>query len=283
MPPIQRPLHNLLSPVGSLGLCSSPGFSVVLIGLFIPSLLLTAAVFSLIWLCIRFFRRKQIAFAVVHLVAALLPFFLFANRLIEASASEREHTSCLAILDKSGPVTNYPDVLVMRTLLWPDASAARLLLAASFREVDVIGSVPDGGEPATETITIVPGDSCRAKLASWMTTGAPFQQFLATDLSRCLMITKQVGGNSQERPAIVALLSGKFTTLQGCKGRAPRELRLIDGSRDVLVDYVDEPYTEWPIFPLLVTWRGFATNPPRAPHVSDSEFVLRNLKATDQR
>src|SRR5689334_4936228 len=156
MPPIQRPLRNLLSPVGSLGLCSSPGFSVVLIGLFIPSLLLTAVVFSLIWLCIRFLKRKQIAFGVVHLVAALLPFFLFANRLIEASASEREHTNCLAKLDKSGPVTNYPDVLVMRTLLWPDASAARLLLAARFREVDVIGSFPDGGEPAKETITIVP-------------------------------------------------------------------------------------------------------------------------------
>ena len=256
----------------------------MVIWLFIPSLLLTATVFSLVYICIRFFRRRQIAFGVALLITALLPFFLFANRLIEASASDREHANCLARLDKSGPVTNYPDVLVMRTLLWPDASAARLILAAGFREVDVIGGVPNGGgEPRTETITIVPTDGCRGKLATWMATGAIFQEFLASNLSRCLNITKWVANNAPERPATVTLLGGKFTTLQGCKGRAPRELRIIDGNGDVLVDYIDEPHSEWPIFPLLVTWIGFERNPPRVLHVSDDEFVLRNLKPTGQR
>jgi hypothetical protein len=279
-----RPCHNLLNPLGTHGLCSSPGFSLVVIWLFIPSMLLTAAVFSLVYLCIRFFRRRRIALGVGLLIAALLPFILFANRLVEASASDRDHSNCLARLDKSGPVANYPDVLVMRTLLWPAASAARLMLAAGFRDVDVIGGVPhDGAEPRTETITIVPTDSCRAKLATWMATGALFQEFLASSLTRCLNISKWVAHNAPERRAVVLLLAGKSTTLRGCKGRAPRELRIIDASGDVLVDYIDEPYSEWPIFPLLVTWIGFERNPSRVLHVSDDEFVLRNLKASGQR
>jgi hypothetical protein len=284
MPASQRPWQNLLSPGGAQALSSSPGFSLVVIGLFIPSLLLTVAVFSLVYLCIKFFRRRRIAFGVALLMTALLPFLLFANRLMEASALDREHTNCLARLDKSGPVSSYPDVLVMRTLLWPDASAARLILAAGFREVDVIGGMPSGGgETRTETITIVPTDSCRGKLETWMATGARFQEFLASSLSRCLNISKSVANNAAERRAVVLLLAGKSTTLPGCKGRAPRELRIIDGSGDVLVDYIDEPYSEWPIFPLLITWVGFERNPPRILNLSDDDFVLRNLKATDRR
>ena len=284
MPAIRRPWQNLARPGGARGLCSSPGFSLVVIGLFIPSLLLTAAVFSLVYLGIKFFRRRRIAFGVALLITALLPFFLFANRLIEASALDREHTNCLARLNKSGRVTKYPDVLVMRTLLWPAASAAKLILAADFREVDVNRGVPNGGgETRTETITIVPTDSCRGKLETWMATGALLQEFLASNLSRCLNISKWVANNAPERRTVVLLLAGKFTTLQGCKGRAPRELRIIDGSGDVLVEYIDEPYSEWPVFPLLVTWRGFERNPPRVLNLSDDEFVLRNLKATAQR
>ena len=176
MPAIQRPWQNLLKPGGAQALCSSPGFSLVVIGLFIPSLLLTAAVFTLVYLCIKVLRRSRIAVGVALLMTALLPFFLFATRLIEASALDREHVNCLARLDKSGPVSSYPDVLVMRTLLWPAASAAKLLLAAGFREVDIIGGVPDGdGKTRMETITIVPTDSCRGQLESWMATAVRFQ------------------------------------------------------------------------------------------------------------
>ncbi len=116
-----------------------------------------------------------------------------------------------------------------------------------------------------------------------MATGALLQEFLASGLTRCQNISKWVAHNAPERRAVVLLLAGKSTTLRGCKGRAPRELRIIDASGDVLVDYIDEPYSEWPIFPLLVTWIGFERNPPRVLHVSDDEFVLRNLKATGQR
>ena len=309
MPAIRRPWQNLLSfhsrlrtriysrmtrlrlsrgfldrPGGAQALCSSPGFSLVVLGLFIPSLLLTAAVFSLVYLCIKFFRRRRIAFGLALLMTALLPFFLFATRLIEASALDREHTNCLARLDKRGPVSSYPDVLVMRTLLWPAASAAKLMLAAGFREVDVIGGVPNGGgETRTETITIVPTDSCRGKLETWMATGALFQEFLASNLSRCLTTSTWAANNAPERRAVVLLLAGKSTTLQGCKGGAPRELRIVDGSGDVLVDYIDDPFSEWPIFPLLITWTGFGRNPPRILNLSDEDFVLRNLKATDRR
>jgi hypothetical protein len=283
MPALQRPWQNLLKPGGAHALGSSPGFSLVVIGLFIPSLLLTAAVFTLIYLCIKVFRRSRIAFGVALLITALLPFFLFANRLIEASALDREHANCLARLDKSGPVSSYPDVLVMRTLLWPAASAAKLLLAAGFREVDVIAGVPTGdGETRAETITIVPTDSCRGQLETWMATGAHLQEFLAANLSRCLTISK-AANNTPGGRAVVLLLAGKSTTLQGCKGRAPRELRIVDASADVLVDYIDEPYSEWPIFPLLVTWTGFERNPPRVLNLSDADFVLRNLKATGRR
>jgi hypothetical protein len=42
-------------------------------------------------------------------------------------------------------------------------------LVAGFREVDLIGSVPYGGnEPYTETMTLTPIGDCREKLEAWV-------------------------------------------------------------------------------------------------------------------
>jgi|KBSSwiStaDraftv2_1062776.scaffolds.fasta_scaffold27842_4 hypothetical protein len=166
---MQRALYFLLNPTGGKGACSSPGLSVLLIFILIPSFLLTTAVCGLIYLSIRCFRRGQIAYSVVALIAALVPFLLFATRLVQASAADREHANCLAGLAKRGPVADYPNILVSRNGLLLHDSAARLMLVAGFREVDLIGSVPYGGnEPYTETMTLTPIGDCREKLEAWV-------------------------------------------------------------------------------------------------------------------
>lgn len=274
---MDRPLRMSLGPQGTV-LYSSPPFWLYLVVVGIPSLLLTAAVCALLHFSFTSFRRGLLARSAVLLLAALVPFVWFGVRTVQADRADREHASCLAGLAKSGPVASYPDVLVMRTLSWPHATAAQLMLAAGFREVDVIGAAPpDGGPPRVETFTLAPDRGCSDKLEAWQAKGAPFMDFLALGLSRCVNITKHE--RAPDRASSVVLLRGIHTTLKvGCKGRAPRELRLRDAKGDVLVDYLDENYAERPIFPLLVSLKGFETTPPRFADVSDSKFVLRNLK-----
>ena len=275
--------YSLLSPVGAHGVCSSPGLSLLVIAIVIPSLLVTAAVCGLLYFFVRSLRRGQIVLSAVTLIAVLIPFLLFAHRFVEADAADHEHTNCLAGLAKTGPVAKYPDVLVVRTFLWPHPTAARLMVGGSFREVDVIGNVTSSGrEHPTETFTIAPTAGCGEELEAWAASGASFDNFIASRLQQCLKITKWDRTSAPERSSAVILLEGRYATSQGCKGRFPRELRIKDGGGDVLVDYLDEPYAEWPIFPLFVSWKGFETRPAKFKHLSDADFVLRNLKTPAQ-
>jgi hypothetical protein len=85
----QRRFCPLLNPVGSRGVCSSPGFEIVLITVLIPSLLLTVAVCGLLYLSVRLFKRRQIVFSAVTLIAALSPFILFVNSTVQSILADR--------------------------------------------------------------------------------------------------------------------------------------------------------------------------------------------------
>jgi len=268
-------------------------FSVVLILVLLPSLLLTVAVCGLLYLSVKSFRRGQIVFSAVTLIAALSPFIQFVNSTVQSILADRERAKPLASLAKAGPVTSYPDVLVVRGGI-SKSHAARLMLAAGFREVDVIGMGPRDG-----TLAIAPIADCREALetvAAAERDGHYVGRYSPADdnLDRCLAITKW-DQQPPERSSAVVLLQGKFTAFKQTAWRSldrglstppsyDLELRIKDGGKDVLVDYW-QVLSDRPMFPLLVYANGhFLEQNPGMSHAGPSPviFVLRNLQRREQ-
>ena len=217
-------------------------FSVVLILVLLPSLLLTVAVCGLLYLSVKSFRRGQIVFSAVTLIAALSPFIQFVNSTVQSILADRERAKPLASLAKAGPVTSYPDVLVVRGGI-SKSHAARLMLAAGFREVDVIDMGPRDGP---RTLAIAPIADCREALetvAAAERDGRYVGRYSpgGDNLDRCLAITKW-DQQPPERSSAVVLLQGKFTAFKQTGWRSldrglstppsyDLELRIKDGQK----------------------------------------------------
>ena len=159
--------QSSLFRLGSLrrqgALYSGPYFDLFIIVVVIPSLVLTGAVCLLIYLGVRALRRGRKAFAALMLIAALSPFILFASSIVQSILADRERAKPLAGLAKTGPVTSYPDVLVVRGI-FSNSEAAQLMLGAGLREVDVIYTMP-WDVPGTHAIAPIAG--CREALEAW--------------------------------------------------------------------------------------------------------------------
>jgi hypothetical protein len=168
----------------------------------------------------------------------------------------------LASLARAGPVTSYPDVLVVRGGIFLKSQAAELMLAAGFREVDVrdvevFDMLP---RDVPRTLAIAPIAGCQEALEAWgKQRGAGFLSPGWDKVEPCLTVAKW-DQQRPERSSAVVLLQREFTAFNRsgrrslASGTPPfddRELRIKDGSKDVLVDYQLAP-SERPMFPLLV-------------------------------
>jgi hypothetical protein len=198
-------------------LYSGPYFDLFIVVVILPSLVLTGAVCLLIYLGVRALRRGQKASAALMLIAALAPFILFVGSLVQSILADRERAKPLAGLAKDGPVTSYPDVLVVRGYL-SKADAARLMLAAGFREVDVIfrDVIDKKVRDVPTTLAVAPIPGCREALEVWAAhRGADSLSPGGRNLDRCLTITKW---NQQppERSSAVVLSQGRFTAFNRC-------------------------------------------------------------------
>jgi len=279
----KRRFCRLLSPAGSRSLYSSPGFELILIGVLVPSLLLTAAVCGLLYLSLRSFRRKRIALSVLALIAGLSPLILFVSSTVQSIWADRERAKPLSGLAKAGPVTGYPDVLVVRGSVSVSVTA-RLMLARGFREVDITDAVGPLGVRGTVAFAQIAG--CREALETWAAEpGADRYSPGGLNLEHCLTITPW-DQRPPERSAAVVLSLGQYTAFNRCCRHKifdwgqPRlediELRIKDGGKDILVDYWMVPSPR-PMFPLFIWMNGLFIE-RRIEGTGVIPFVLRNLK-----
>jgi hypothetical protein len=287
---VQRRFRPLLNPVGSSRgvLYSGPYFDLFIVVVIIPSLVLTGAVCLLIYLGVRALRRGQKVKGALMLIAALSPFILFASSFAQSILADRERAKPLASLAKAGPITSYPDVLVVHGIFLTKAVPAQLMLVAGFREVDAIFrmSIDKRYQDVPATLAVAPIAGCREALEGWAAQrGADSVSPGGHNLDRCLTITKW-DQRTPERSSAVVLLMGSFTGFNPCCRRRfgiglrdnyydDLEMRIKDGSKDVLVDYWLRP-SDRPMFPLFVSVSGFVEQPLQG--MGPVTLVLRNLK-----
>jgi hypothetical protein len=288
---VQRRFCPLLNPVGSSRgvLYSDRYFTLFMMVVIVPSLVVTVVVCLLAYLADRALRRGQKAKGALMLIAALSPFILYAGSLVQSILADRERARPLAGLAKVGPVTSYPDILVVQGVFRTKAEPARLMLAGGFQEVDVIFRelIDKKYQDIPQTFAVAPVPGCREALEAWAAqSGADSFSPGAHNLDRCLSITKW-DQQAPERSSAVVLLMGSFTGFKRCCRRslgleryAPPlyddlEIRIKDGSKDVLVDYWLAP-SDRPMFPLFVRLGGFVEQTTLG--MSPVAFVVRNLK-----
>jgi hypothetical protein len=283
MAAVQRRFRRLLNPAGSRSVYSSPGFEFLLIGVVVPSLLLASAVGALLYLSLRSFRRGRIALSVVTLIAALSPFILFVSSTVQSIWADHERAKPLSGLAKAGPVTGYPDVLVVRGSVSVSV-AARLMLARGFREVDITDAVGPLGVRGTVAFAQIAG--CREALETWAAEpGADRYSPGGQNLERCLTITPW-DQRPPKRSSAVVLSLGQFTAFNRCCRHQifdwgqplleDLELRIKDGGKDILVDYWMVPSPR-PMFPLFIWMNGLFIE-QRIEGKGPITFVLSNLK-----
>jgi hypothetical protein len=269
---MRRSSRVLIGPPDAVRLYSSPPFWLYLVFAGIPSLVLTAGVCFLTYLAVRAFARRQFGSGAILLAAALVPFLLFTARMVQAALADREHAQYIAGVAKSGPVKDYPKVLVVDGYL-TEIDAARLMLTARFQEVDAFEFSPKGA-----TYTLVFSDECRRRFEGWLTNGAGLEGYYA-NVDRCVSATRWEKDSRPERRSAVVLLRGHRATLRRDKrGGENLELHIKDYGKDILVDYWEDRYSSWPIFPLLIIGVRFEVRDPQY-GPTPVAFVLRNIKA----
>lgn len=269
---MHRSLRVLIDPPSAVRLYSSPPFWLYLVFAGIPSLLLTAGVCFLTYLAVRAFTRRQPASGAILLAVALVPFLLFTARMVEAALADREHARYIAGVAKSGPVKDYPKVLVVEGYL-TEMETARLMLTARFQEVDAF----DFGLKRA-TYALISSDECRQKFEGWLAKGAGLEGYYA-NVDRCVSVTRWEKDSRPERKSAVVLLRGHHATLRrDKKGRENLELHIKDNGKDILVDYWEDRYSSWPIFPLFIAGVRFEVRDPQY-GPTPVAFVLRNIKA----
>lgn len=249
------------------------GMGIGFFGVVIPSSLLTAVVVYCLYRGARSLMRGETLAGAALLLVGLSPFLLFPVTIMRADHADSARAATVAKLDKTGPIGNYPDVLVVHGYM-AESSAARLMLSAGFHAIDVRRERGRGA-----TLNISPADGCRSALTTWQSQGAkPFDPVV----KRCVVATKWPRGSIPERETAMVLARDRHASLKrdgSIWSGGNLELRLRKGGVERLVDYWEALHSTRPIFPLLVGWKGYVMKTlPKARGPGTVAFVMRNLQ-----
>lgn len=230
--------------------------------------------------------RRRLLTGLVAIAVAATPFIAYAMRTTAIDEVARQEKEAAESRAKSGPLANWPKLLVVNGSL-RRGEVARMMLDGQFARI-LVASAYDH-QNRSMSFTLREGSNCEEKLRDRLTFDGsmrwskPYRREPAENdpLLTCLE-AEPASIDDLRNPMTALFLTSRQqrTSPGGIAHTKVLELRLRESGVEELVDVWENSYRQRPVAPWLVDIRGFAqrSDYDKKGNPSLVEFVLANLK-----